>query len=246
MKRVFAAVVTILLSLTGFAQTDSPKTGATDTDIIAVVLGKEITVREEDNLDGLILGQLLQQFAKENKIEATDEELDAFVLKFEEKQKHLQIKTEGERDRLIAELKNPSLLDPEREQKVSQLKTIESILETTRERKELSKGMEEQMRQMNRQMAEEFVESWKINQALYKKYGGRVVFQQAGFEPWDAYRVFLKEQEKKGAFQIIDKQYETEFWGYFTNAGLHRFCDEKDSAKAINTPWWMMEEPLEE
>jgi hypothetical protein len=63
----------------------------------------------------------------------------------------------------------------------------------------MSKGMEDQMRLMKRQIAQQFVKSWKINKALYAQYGGRVIFQQAGVEPLDAYRDFLKEQEKKGA-----------------------------------------------
>jgi hypothetical protein len=110
----------------------------------------------------------------------------------------------------------------------------------------MSKGMEDQMRLMKRQIAQQFVKSWKINKALYAQYGGRVIFQQAGVEPLDAYRDFLKEQEKKGAFQIIDKQYEPEFWRYFTNDAMHRFCDKNEGAKFINTPWWMMEETPEE
>ena len=99
---------------------------------------------------------------------------------------------------------------------------------------------------MKRQMARSFVKSWKINKALYEKYGGRVIFQQAGPEPLDAYRDFLKEQEKKGAFQIRDKQYEPEFWRYFTNDAMHTFYDKDDGTKFINTPWWLMDESLEE
>jgi lipid II:glycine glycyltransferase (peptidoglycan interpeptide bridge formation enzyme) len=112
--------------------------------------------------------------------------------------------------------------------------------------KEQTKGMEEQMRPMRRQMAQQFVKSWKINKALYQKYGGRVIFQQAGVEPLDAYRDFLREQEEKGAFQILDKQYEAGFWRYFTNDAMHTFYEKEDGAKFINTPWWMMDEPPEE
>ena len=118
--------------------------------------------------------------------------------------------------------------------------------QSTREMKEQTKGMEEMMRPMKRQMAQQFVQSWKINKALYEKYGGRVIFQQAGVEPLEAYRDFLKEQEKKGAFQIIDKQYEPEFWRYFTNDAMHTFYTKEDGAKFINPPWWMMDEPPEQ
>ena len=35
------------------------------------------------------------------------------------------------------------------------------------------------------------IEQWKASQSLYKKYGGRVVFQQTGPEPLDAYHEYL-------------------------------------------------------
>jgi hypothetical protein len=246
MRRILATVVIAVLTISCFAEADTPKAEAMDTNVIATVLGKKIVAREKDKLNGLIFGALFQQFAMENKIVPTEEELDAFVLKTEEKEKQSQIKMEADRKKLIEELKSSSLSDREREQKASHLKTIESILKRAGEMKKKTKGMEEQMRPMKRQMAQQFVTSWKINKAFYEKYGGRVIFQQAGVEPLDAYRDFLREQEKQGAFQILDKQYEAGFWRYFTNDAMHTFYSKDDGAKFINTPWWMMEEPQEE
>ena len=245
-KRAIATVVIAVLTVSCYAQADAPKAEATDTNVIATVLGKKIAASEKDKLNGLIFGALLQQFATVNKIEPTEEELDLLVLKTEEQLKQLQLTMLADREKLIEELKSSSLSDREREQKASHLKTIESILKTTGEMKEKTKGMEEQMRPMKRQMAQQFVKSWKINKALYEKYGGRLIFQQAGVEPLDAYRDFLKEQEKKGAFQILDRQYEAGFWRYFTNDAMHTFYSKDDGAKFINTPWWMIEEPQDE
>lgn len=224
------------------AQTSQPSAKGADKDVIAIVLGNKLTVKDKDNLNGLIFGSLLEQFAKDNKIEPTAEELDAFVLKTEEKERQHQIKFEEDRKKLVAELKATTLSERERKNKESQLQSIESILKTTREMKEKTKGMEEQLRQMARQ----FVGRWKINKALYAKYGGRVIFQQFGVEPLDAYRDFLREQEKNGAFQILDNEVRGPFWRYFTNDSMHTFYSKDDGAKFINTPWWMMEQPPEE
>jgi len=76
---------------------------------------------------------------------------------------------------------------------------------------------------MKRNMAQHFVKTWKINKSLYEKYGGVFIFQQAGIEPLDAYRQFLKEQEKKKAFQILNKDYEASFWKYFVDDSMHTF-----------------------
>jgi len=223
------------------AQTNQPVEGPTDKAVIAVVLGKEVTVQEKDKLNGLIFSGLLENFAKENKIEPTAAELDTFTLKLEEKIKQSQIKREQDREKLVTELQSSSLSDRERTQKESELQTIERILKSNREMKEESKEMEEQMRLHKRQIAQRFVRTWKINQALFAKYGGRVIFQQGGPEPLDAYRDFLREQERKGAFQILDKQYEPAFWRYFTNEAMHTFYSKEDGARNITTPWWLME-----
>jgi hypothetical protein len=56
MKGMLAAVVTVVLVVSCFAETNRPKAGATDTNVIAVVLGKKITTGEKDKLVRLIFG----------------------------------------------------------------------------------------------------------------------------------------------------------------------------------------------
>lgn len=243
MKPILAALVTFALAVPCIAQTERPKQEASDFSVIAMVLGKKITAGEKDQLNGLIFGSLLEQYAKDNKLEPTQAELDDFVRRTEDKEKQQQVNFQSDKIKLAKELKSSSLSAQEREQKASQLKTIEIILKATGEANEMTKAMDEQMRPMKRQMAQQFVMSWKVNKALYAKYGGRVIFQQTGAEPIDAYRDFLRDQEKAGRFQIIDKQYESGFWRYFTSDAGHKFANKEDGAKLINTRWWMMEGP---
>ena len=68
------------------AQTSQPSPKEANEDVLAIVLGKKLTVKDQDKLNGLIFGSLLDQFAKDNQIEPTEEELDSFVLRTEEKQ----------------------------------------------------------------------------------------------------------------------------------------------------------------
>jgi hypothetical protein len=70
--------------------------------------------------------------------------------------------------------------------------------------------------------------------------------QFPSIEPLDAYRDFLEEQEKKGRFQILDKNDEDGFWQYFTNDATHRFYNDEEGAKFMNTPWWMSDQPQQE
>ncbi len=247
MKILCTVFASILLTASGWAQPNRPAPEPADTIVIAVVLGKNITAKEKENLSGLILGALFGKYAKEHNIAPTDDELDTFVRKTEELEKQEHARLERDRERLQKDLKSSSISDRDRKEKESELQSLESVREIYGRELNGKAGLnEEQRRRERRQNAQEFVKPWKINKSLYEKYGGRVIFQQFGVEPVDAYRDFLKEQEKNGAFRIIDKKYEAGFWRYFTNDAMHTFYPKEEGAKFLKTPWWMMEKPTEE
>lgn len=233
-------------AISAVSQTTKPNDGGGDKETIAVVLGQEIKIEEKDRLNGRIFGALLDQYAKENKIEPTEEEIRVFLDKQEEKFKRSLVESEQERVRLVEELKSKTLTEEQRKEKQSALELTESILKTRQEAREEAKGMEQQLRPMLRNMAIQWVRTWKINQSLFKKYGGRVIFQQAGVEPLDAYREFLTEQKKKGAFRIMDEAAEALFWKYFTDDTMHTFFSKEEGARLMETPFWRMEKPITE
>ena len=80
-----------------------------------------------------------------------------------------------------------------------------------------------EIRGMRENMARAIITQWKINRELHREYGGRIIFQQAGPEPLDAYRIFLQEQEALGHFKILDPSFAQEFWHYFVTDELHDF-----------------------
>jgi hypothetical protein len=94
-----------------------------------------------------------------------------------------------------------------------------------------------QERKIMHDMAQSMVLNWKINKALYKKYGGDVIFQQANpLEPIGAERQFLQEQEKAGAFQILNAQEHTKFFNYYLQS--HRSFIIPPSEVNYDIPWW--------
>jgi hypothetical protein len=240
----------LMISLTGgaaFAQT--PPAQSSEQKVIAVVLGKKIRVKDKARLNGLIFGTLLERFAQDNRIEPTEEELDTFIRKTGELKRRQQEEDDikemviKKRKQLQAELQSGTLSVGERKTKESSLKKIDKDFRPDGTMREAAA---EKVRLMKRRMALQFVRRWKINKALFAKYEGRVIFQQVGPEPLDAYRDFLREQEKKGAFKILDEKYKAPFWRYFTNDAMHSFYPDDEGAKFINTPWWMMDPPTME
>lgn len=91
-----------------------------------------------------------------------------------------------------------------------------------------------------REIGATFVRQWKVNKALYEKYGGRIIFQQVGPEPLDAYRQLLEEAQARGDFEIVDKGLEEAFWKYFRDDSIHSFFEPggEEEAKVFATPPW--------
>ncbi|MGB5742008.1 MAG: META domain-containing protein [Sedimenticolaceae bacterium] len=97
-----------------------------------------------------------------------------------------------------------------------------------------------QVDQMRRDMGRSMIRQWKLNRALHEEFGGRIIFQQFGPEPIDAYRRYLGGRQAAGDFTIHDATFETAFWDYFTNDSKHDFYEpgSADEAVAFATPPW--------
>ena len=92
-------------------------------------------------------------------------------------------------------------------------------------------------RGVTRTLAEAAVKGWKFDRALYKQYGGTVIFQQSNpFEPVGAYRKFLEEHEGKRSFEILDPALRQLFWEYYT--GEQQFVVPPAEVN-YETPWWL-------
>jgi hypothetical protein len=84
-------------------------------------------------------------------------------------------------------------------------------------------------------MGKQMVEAWKFNRALHEKYGGRVVAQQLGPEPLDAYHDWLEEEARAGRFTFNDAKWRTAFWEYY-NPKHHVFIDVPEP---FEVPFWL-------
>ncbi len=93
---------------------------------------------------------------------------------------------------------------------------------------------------MRRDMVAAMIRQWKINKSLYQSHGGRIVYQQFGPEPLDAYRRFLEQRRDAGDFVIRDPDLAVGFWRYFTDETMHDFMEPGGEAERnafANPPW---------
>ncbi len=90
------------------------------------------------------------------------------------------------------------------------------------------------------EIAEAFILQWKVNRALYRQYGGRIIDQQGGAEPLDAYRKFLEERQAAGDFSIDDPAMAAAFWRYYQDDSIHSFFEPGSEAEKqvfAREPW---------
>ena len=201
----------------------------------------------QSKIRSLIGKPLWDAYAQAHKIEATEADIEAFMQARRRQDERLKTRWQQELKELRKELEGDEVDDVRRRDIETQIKRREKFLEAGQR---LDNPPEEKAIDADvtlRQVAKTVIRAWKTNQALYHQYGGRVIFQQAGPEPLDAYRDFLREQEAAGQFEITDSQTADRFWNYYTNDEMHIFLQDEDEVqKAMETPWWLMDELTEE
>jgi hypothetical protein len=98
--------------------------------------------------------------------------------------------------------------------------------------------LHQRLRKSERKRSRQWVARWKVNKALYDKYGGRVIFQQAGIEPIDAYRDYLNDIKSKGGLKILKPVYADVFDEFerYLDMG-HNYLDQSDD-RFFARPYW--------
>ncbi len=87
--------------------------------------------------------------------------------------------------------------------------------------------------------------NWKFQRHLYSRYDrGRVLWQQAGMEAFDAMRVCFETHEGAGDFEITDAKLRQEFYAYWTNEKMHGsfLTDDPERIREFLEPSWLKRE----
>lgn len=181
---------------------------------------------------------VFEDFARSHNIDPTEAEIVSNI------ENHRRLKTQGDAERasqheaLIAELKSSVLSEDRRKQAQQHLDNLNKLADFERRRaQELRDPARRKLQeQSERKVAEQWVRQWKLNQALYREFGGRIIFQQAGWEPIDAYRQLLQQYESKKAFIIADATLHAAVYGYFEHKFV--YADETKARFYFEKPYW--------
>lgn len=199
------------------------------------VLGQAVHTRDAEELRFYILRVLTDHFAAAEGITVTKAEIDAFVASTAAVLARRRAEAVERRDALQRELA-AGRLSPDRKTQVErEIAGAEQLIADLAPATGAAAAEEGQGRA---EIAAAFIRQWKINGALQRQYGGRIIFQQAGPEPLDATRRFLEAAQAAGDFAIADPALEKLFWAYCRDDARHSFYKpgSREEQAAFTTP----------
>ena len=191
-----------------------------------------------ETLRNLVWSAVFTDYAGKRKIEPTQAEIDSQIRSMDKFRREDTVRREKEREALIAELRSPNLSVKRRKQAQEHLDTLNSLREHNARRElDLKESGRQKMQQEAEQgVAKVWVQQWKLNQALYREFGGRIIFQQAGWEPIDAYHALLDSYRKEKKFVVHDATLQEAVYRYFKHNFV--YADEKKAKFYFEKPYW--------
>ncbi len=205
------------------------------------ILGTEIRTGDPEELRYWVLRGLTDRYAAEKGIEVTPGDIEAYLAGMARLAEQDRAERQARQAEIERQLASATVSEEERAALSSELDSLRQLQGDLDEMSGDQGEDAEEARQARETVAAAFIRQWKINRALYEQYGGRIIFQQGGPEPLDAYRGFLEERQAEGDFALLDPGMETGFWRYYTTDAIHSFYPpgSDEEAQAFQTPWWL-------
>jgi Trp operon repressor len=193
-------------------------------------------------LEARIWGEVTGRVLKERGLEPTAAEVQELVSFMAAKRLGRLSEFRAQRDKLKRKLARSGLDPRERKRVEDHLATIEKLIAHEIEQRKLAETIPnyaEIQRRSAERVARVTVRQWNVNKALYEKYGGRVIFQQAGYEPVDAYRALIGEVRQRQAVEILDASFPAPFARMIKYLDMpHQYMPKEEADKYFKKPWW--------
>lgn len=236
---IFATLLMQPLVIIASEQVD----GSADTVVAARVLKAEVRTRDVEELRYMVLRPLLDRYADQQGIVVRQSEIADYLAAHDRAMARDRKEREAQRERLRQQLQAGGLSGAERDTLSSELALLNDLLEDSANRRGDGEADSAEEQAAREQIASAFIRQWKINRALYRQYGGRIIFQQGGPEPLDAYRLFLEERQRQGDFEILDPGLESAFWKYYRTDAIHSFypSGSMEERQVFDRPSWKVD-----
>lgn len=233
--------IVVILLLAPSAGSEEPKQAKREQ--VGEVLGRPVYRDQfgkspsDDDLHEVFAGPVMKKYREAHRaeVEPTKEEIAAVAACLRQK-----LEKEDELKGTWGELRQ-------------ELKAIEAKLKQPGLTKEKREELEKKQRRVQEELKSDeegfawfLLQNWKLQKHLYDRYGGgRILWQQAGQEAFDATRKWLESREKLGEFKITDPDLRATFYEYWTtmNHGAFLFSDKDRIRKEFLEPEWLPKAP---
>jgi hypothetical protein len=192
----------------------------------------------EEALRSTVWTALFSNYPGATHVDATPAEINLFIVYARNLRMERRARRQMEYSKLTEELKNPALTEARR-------KTIEKYLEGSTawldrfdqlERERVDPKRAKIRAGLDERAAEVAVEKWKLNQLIFREFGGRIAFGRDGWEPYDAFRKLAEREEKNKNVQFQDPLMREAFFATFSH-DFH-YADEKQAQFYFEKPYW--------
>lgn len=187
---------------------------------------------------GRVWKAVFEDYTRHRNIAPSEAEIASQIEGHQRMKKRMDAERVQQRAALVAELKSPSLSGTRRQAAQQHLDTLDQLAAFDAKREqELRDPAHRKMNEASERMvAGHWVRAWKLNQTLYREFGGRIIFQQAGWEPIDAYRKLLDQYAAKQAFVVHDPALRAAVYSYFEHKFV--YADEAKARFYFEKPYW--------
>jgi hypothetical protein len=193
--------------------------------VVATVLGNPITNVDKKVSAGRIIRELLQDYAAQNDLKPTKRDIKQYnQYKKLLRELTLQLNKKDEK-RLISLKELRKLSDSE----TNRLNMATRIITINNDYLNDPKAVK---------FRENIIQQWKVNKALFEKYGGGVTFQQIGMEPAEAWLAFFRDEIKNGNLVFHESEFEEYFWLKVTPNKKHWSFSDKTNSH-FESPIWI-------
>jgi len=193
---------------------------------------------QEKKLQSIVWSSVFGDYTAKLKIEPTQQEIASQISNQERFMKEDRVRREKDRQNLIKELALPGITEARRKQAQQYLDTLNSLhgFDERRDKEQSSPEGAKRWQEAQLKVSAVWVKQWKVNQSLFREFGGRIIFQQAGWEPIDAYRKLLEQYETRKAFVVHDPAMHEAVYSYFKLK--FTYADEKMAKFYFEKPYW--------
>ncbi|MCB1009487.1 MAG: hypothetical protein KDB94_11405 [Acidobacteria bacterium] len=181
---------------------------------------------------------VLDDYASRRDVEPTEAEITSHIENGRRIAARLTRANEERRASIAVELAAADLAAGRRAQLEKELAALDVALagEAARQAELQDPERRAARESVERRIARQWVRKWKLEQALFRDFGGRIAFQQAGWEPIDAYRALLRRYEADGKFGFPDASWRPAVYAYFDRDFVT--LDAEHGRFYFEKPWW--------